>query len=139
MIVAIEVVAGGVVGNEEIEPPVAIYIGPDGAESKTTFAIGDACFSTDVGKRSVAIVMKQRIARTGQSFWAALDGDAAILAEVRFAKFRKFGKVYVNVVGHEEIQIAVFVIVGHGSPVDQRVSSTPLRSVTSVKVPFPLL
>ena len=140
LVVVVEIISGGIVGDEEIEPAVAVNVGPDRSQTIAPFGIGDARFLADVGKCAVAVVVEQRIAGARQTFGAALHGHSAILAELGFAELGELGEIDVDVVGDEEIQRAVFVVVGNrcaGGPA--RIVDSGVIAVMSVKVPLPLL
>ena len=93
----------------------------DDAQAVIAVRVGDAGLLRHVGERAVAVVAVERVAVAGQSARAALHGDALELAGLVLAELRQVVEVEVDVVGDEQIEIAVVVVV------DERRAGGPAR------------
>ena len=111
-VVAVEKIRAGIIGDEEIRPSVAVEIAPDRAHAEPPIRIGDAGLDRHVLERAVAFVVIERVAGTRQSARAALHGDAVELAELAFAELGQRVEPDVDVVGDEQVEPAVAVVVG---------------------------
>ena len=74
--------------------------------------IRDASFVRHVLERAIALVAIERVAGAGQPARAALNGDAVELAELALAELRQRLEPHVDVVGDEQVEPAVAVVVG---------------------------
>ena len=118
-IVAVEVVGLAVVGDEEVELAVVVEVGPDGGEAEEVVGVVDAGGFGDVGEGAVAVVVIEGVGRAFEAAGAALHGDVVVLAGDLRAELREVVQVEVDVVGDEEIGVAVGVVVaedGAGGP-----------------------
>ena len=103
--------------------------------------VEDAGFLADVGEGAVAVVAVEDVFAAFEAGRAAGDLHALVLAA---GGFRDGGglDVEVDVVGDEEVEMAVAVVVEEGAagvPASLRSGARPALAVTSVKVPSPLL
>src|SRR5437867_1207060 len=55
--------------------------------------------------------MKERVAPTRQTPGSALHRDPPVLAELALAELRKVGKLEIDVIGYEEVEFAVIIVV----------------------------
>ena len=158
MIVAIEAAGYGVAGDVNVGPAVVVEVGR--TDAKTVRADGrplivderrldSAARNRDAGavgnifKRAVAAIAVQDVGAARESLRAAASGETEIAAVLVGAWLRRPGRIEGHVVGYEKVEVAVAVVVQEGAtgvptgvgPVCRR----PAFSVTSLKVPSPLL
>ncbi len=100
-----------IVGNVNVRTARVIKIGKDYRHPVIAVGIVHTRCFRNVGKRSVAVVVKQRIAGTLQSARPTLHVDPAILAVRRGAKSRQIVQVEIHVIGHHQIKVAVAIII----------------------------
>ena len=129
-----ELVRRRVVGDVEVRPAVAVVVAGRDAEPGAV-GFGDARALRDVDEAAVAVVAEQpvgdRPVRARPAVVARADRIGALLVG---------GDREVDVVGDEEIEIAVAVVVDERrARAPQRVADTPAWFVASVNVPSPLL
>ena len=74
--------------------------------------IGDASLHRNVLERAISLVAIQRIAGAAQPSRAALNRNAVELAELALAELGQGVEPHVDVVGHEQVEPAVAVVVG---------------------------
>src|SRR5262249_22271087 len=91
--------------------------------SEIAVGVGDAGLFRDIGERAVSVIMKERVARAAHPSGAALHRDTLVLARLVLAELRQVVEVVVHVIGDEEVQPAVIVIIYEGR------SSRPSRVV----------
>src|SRR5439155_20914814 len=114
VLIQIELVLGNVIGDVEIQPPVAIEIVPQSAEAPPV-AIGDAQFFRNFGECPVAVVVKQEVALGLIGGW--VEGERNFQPELlrgvaRMARFVPYVSANVEV----EITIAVVIAPGCAGP-----------------------
>ena len=61
MLVAVEKVRAGIVGDVEVGPGVVVVVAPGCAQSVVVRGIVDAGFLRDLFKRAVALVVKEQV------------------------------------------------------------------------------
>src|SRR5487761_116336 len=89
-----------------------IVIATDHPQSITFFRIIHSRAPGDLGKRSVAIIMKQKIGLTLHSPRPALDQDALVPAEFVAAKLWQVVDIHMDVTRDEQIHVAIAVVIG---------------------------
>ena len=115
MLVVIEVVRAGIVGDVQIGPTVVIVIAPDRAQAVVFVGIVDACLFGNFFKRAVAAIVKEQVGFPEHAPGSALHRDsleAAVLLVL--AEVRQFIHVKVNVAGDEKIYVSVTIVVSPG-------------------------
>ena len=115
-VVLVEVERGGsgIVGDVNVGPAVVIEIGGGDAEAVGADGVPHAGFLADVGERAVAVVVIEEIFSAGEAGRSAGYDDAFVGAGTFFGERSGF-QVEVDVVGDEEIEMAVFVVVDPGA------------------------
>ena len=114
MVVAIGVVGRCIIGDDEIGPAVVIQVRPHGPESIVSDRVVDFSRDRHVCEGPVAVVAVERVAGSGETAGAALDGNSPVLAHRSFAELRQVVQLECHVVGDEEIEIAIAVVIGPG-------------------------
>ena len=139
-LVLVEGGGGGVVGNVDVGPAVTIEVGHSDGEGVGADGVEDAGFRTDVGEGTVAVVAVEDVFAALQARRAAGDLDAFVGAAGGLGERGRLD-VEVDVVGDEEVEVAVAVVVEEGAAGVPSGSDwvRPALAVTSVKVPLPLL
>src|SRR3989441_4273970 len=99
-----------VVGDVNVGPAVVVEIGGEDAEAESAVGLQDAGGFGDVGEGAVAVVVIEDVFAAGQAGRAAGDHDAFVEAGARFGNGRG-SEVEINVIGDEEIEAAVAVVV----------------------------
>ena len=122
-----------VVGDVDVDEVVAVEVGGGDAESAAEGLV-DAGLGCGIGEAAVTVVAEKAVGD------GIVERGVAVVARAGgFAAFAVLADGEVDVVGVEEVEVAVVVIVdkgGAGAPAV--VGGSPLWAVTSVKVPSPL-
>ena len=115
VIVAIEDGRGGVAGDVDVGP--AVFVVVEGGDGEAVVAVGalDAGGLADVFEFSVAEIVEESVGGVGKAARAAHDGDALPHAAGAGARLGGGGEVEVDVVGDEDIEFAVTVVVDEGT------------------------
>src|SRR5262249_13762452 len=100
-----------VTGDIDVRPAVVVEVRRRDAEPIAATRPQDAGFFGDIGEGSVAVVVIKNIVSKGQAAGAAHDGDFLPDAEVAFAGLGGFRQVEIDVVGDEQIEVTVPVVV----------------------------
>src|SRR5437016_1642768 len=122
-----------VIGDVNIGPAIAVEVSADDAEAGSDGG-SNSCFFSDVFERTVAAIMEQasrdRLVHFRRAIVPLTSRGITLLVSFHCE---------VQIVRYEKVQVPVVVIIDHEALVLQRGSSTPAWTVTSVKVPSPLL
>ena len=114
VVVLVEGGGSGVVGDVDVRPGVVVEVADDDAEAVGAGGFQDAGFGGDVSKRSVAIVPEQDVFSAQEAGRATGDEETFVLAGAGLGKGGSF-RIEVDVVGDEEVEVAVFVVVEEGA------------------------
>ncbi len=111
-----------VAGDVDVGPAVVVEIGGNDTEAVAAAGLQDAGFLADIGEGAVAIVViksivGQAVVRAGRTSRQALP-----LAGVVAAGLGGMGQIEIDVVGDEDIELAVTIVV------EQRAAGTPARA-----------
>ncbi len=98
----------------DVGQPVAVEIAGEHAERVIAIGLRDAAFIGDVAK-DAALVVIENIAIERQSARAAIHGDAAIEAIRIGARLRRGVEIEFQIIGDEEIELAVVVVIDEGA------------------------
>ena len=109
--ILVEIVGGGIVGDENIRTPGVIEIRPHHTEPVETVGVIHACRLGNIRKRAVAVVMKQRVAGAFQPPGTTLHVQATVFAGGLAAEVGEIVEMKIDIVGHEEIDETITVIV----------------------------
>ena len=114
VLVLVEGGGGGVVGDVDVGPAVVVEVG--GADAEAVGADGGphAGLLADVGEGAVAVVVVEDVLAAGKAGRAAGDEHALVGAGAVFGEGRGL-EVEVDVVGDEEVEVAVAVVVDEGA------------------------
>ncbi len=110
-----EKAGGGVTGDIDFGPAVVIEIGSHGGHAVAALCLGDAGLLADIGEGTVAIVVIEGGNAGGQAARAAVDRNSFPIAVRVFAGLRNRFGVELEVVGDEEIEAAVAVVIDEGA------------------------
>ena len=113
-VVPVEVVGSPVVGHEEVEVRVVVDIGPNDAQPVVHRPVGDAGRLRNVREGPVAVVPVEEIGRPFQAPGPASHPQPVVVADPVLPA--GIGMFDGDVVGHEEVQVPVAVVVGEGAP-----------------------
>ena len=141
VVVAIERARVRIVRHVDVGPAIVVEVERADAEAVGAAGLEDAGALRDVLEGAVALVAVEHVGAAGQPGRTARDRDALVAAEARIGRGR-LGEIEVDVVGDEQIEPSVAVVVEEGGarcPSACRVAARPARAVTSVKVPSPSL
>ena len=111
VVVAVEDTRGRVAGNVNIGPAVVIEVRRHRSKRVMARRLQDAGLLRHVGKRAVAVVVIQDVGRGGQAARPAIHRHALPVAVFSLARGRRVGKAKIHVVGHEEVEPPVFIVV----------------------------
>src|SRR2546425_10566760 len=103
-----------VVGDVDVGPAVVVEIGGENAEAEGAVGLQNTRGFGDIGEGAIAVVVIEDIFAARQAGRAAGDHDAFVEAGAGFGNGRR-GEVEVNVIGDEEIEAAVAVVVHEGA------------------------
>src|SRR6202023_2019245 len=133
MLIAVQIFRHGIVGDQQIKPTVVVHVNKDRRQTVVTPGVGNAGLYTNVGKGSIAVVVKQMIALARQSARAAHHRDPAKLTEPELkAAFAGDGRIVgieFRVAGDKEIKKAVVVVIPPGCA--RRPSAQPASRLSS--------
>ena len=110
-LILIEVIRSGIVIDENVLPAGVVEINPGHAQSVIAVGIVDSGTLRDVGKSSIAVVVKKCVAVSGKTAGTTLHVHAAILAGGNASEAGKFVEMKADVVGHHQIDKTVVVVV----------------------------
>src|SRR4029078_7329758 len=102
LLVDVEEVGGGVVGDVEIGPAIVVEVEPRDAQGEVAARIGHAGLLRHVGELAVAVVVEEEIAFTLQAARPALHRDAAVFAGLVLAELRGVGESDLHVAADEK-------------------------------------
>ncbi len=106
--------SGGVVGDVDVGPAVIVKIGDRDAEAIGADGVEDAGLFRYVGEGSIAVVVVEDVLAALQAGRPAGDLDAFVGACAGLGKRRGLD-IEVDVVGDEEIEVAVAIVVEEGA------------------------
>ena len=110
-VVAVQVVLARVVGHEEVRPPVVVVVSPDGAHPVTASGSWTpACAETSSNVPSPRL-WKRKSVSPDHAPRTALDGKPAVTAGLVLPELGQVVHVDVHVAGHEEVDVAVAIVV----------------------------
>ncbi len=115
MVVAIEDGGGGVAGDVDIGPAVVVVVERGDGEAVVAVGVLEAAGFADVFELSPAEVVVENVRRAGQAAGTAHDGDALPHAAEASAGLGSCREIEVDVVGDDEIEFAVAVVVDEGA------------------------
>src|SRR5229473_176504 len=115
VIVVVEIVGNGIVGDEQIGPAIVVVIHPNDSEAVVTDLIVDARLDGNFLEGAVAAIVIEEIAFALQAPGAALHQNALEAAELVAAELGEIVHVQMRIAGDEKIDEAVAVIVAPGS------------------------
>ena len=110
LLILVEGGGGGVVGDVDVGPAVVVEVGDADAERIGADGVPHAGFFADVGEGAVAVVVIEDVFAALQAGRAAGHLDAFVGAAGGFGSGRGL-EVEVDVVGDEEVEVAVPVVV----------------------------
>src|SRR6266446_5385747 len=97
VIVVVEVVGNGIVGDQEVRPAIVVVIDPHDAEAVVADLIMDAGFDGNFLKGAVATIVIQKIALAFESPGAALHQNAFEAAKLIAAELRQIAHVQMGI------------------------------------------
>src|SRR6266478_6436112 len=115
VIVVIEIVGDGVVGDEEIGPSVVVVIHPHDAQAVVADLIVDAGFDGNFFKGSVTAIVIEKITFAFEAPRATLHQNALEAAEFVAPELREIVHVEVGVAGDVKVDETVAVVIAPGS------------------------
>src|SRR4051794_32217271 len=115
MIVAIKDGRGGVAGDVDVGPAVFVVIESGDGETVVTVGSLDTRGFADVFELSVTEIAEERVWGVGEPAGTAHDCDPLPHASRTCARLRGGGEVEVNVIGDEDIELAIAVVVDEGA------------------------
>ena len=113
-LVLIKSAGGGIVGHVNIGPAIIIKIGGQDAQAEGSVGLKNSGGSRNIGESAVAVVVIKNIFATLEPRRAACDHHAFIEARARF-RHRRGRQVHIDIVGDEEIELAIAVVVHEGA------------------------
>ena len=112
--VLVQGAGGGIVGHIDVGPAIVIEVGGEHAETEVAVGLQDAGLRAHVGEGAVAVVVVEDVGvavETGRS-----AGDHHAFVETRAGlRHRRGLQVHVDVVGDEEIELAVAIVIDEGA------------------------
>jgi len=114
VLVLIERAGGGVVGNVNVGPAVVVEVGGEDTEAVGAVGAEDSSEFGNVGEGAVAVVAKENIFSADEAGRAASDHYAFIQAGAGLGDGCG-GEIHVDVIGDEEIEFAVAIVVNEGA------------------------
>ena len=142
MVVAEQQAGSGIAGHVDVRPAIVVEIRGHHGEAEAAVRFADAGCGGDIGESAVAVVVIERVAPVAQAARPAVHGNTEVVAGTGLVRARNRLHVEQEVVGDEQIEAAVAVVVHEraaGAEARLRRSSSPASRVTSVNVPSPLL
>ena len=114
VVVLVEGGGGGVVGDVDVGPAVVVEVGDQHAEAVSAGRLQNARFRRNIGEGAVAVVVEQDVLAAIQTGRAARDHQSFIETRAGFGRGHGL-EVEVDVVGDEEIEMAVAVVIDEGA------------------------
>src|SRR5205807_9628389 len=114
VIVVVQIVGHGVVGDQEIGPAIVIVIGPHHAQAIVTNVIVDAGLDRNLFKGAVTTIVVEKVGFAFEAPGTALYENAFEPAEFVAAELRKIIHVQVGIAGHEQVHVAVAIVISPG-------------------------
>src|SRR6185369_7812304 len=109
-----------IVYNNQIEKLVVIHMNKRGGETIKLFRIVDACFDAHIFKRSIWLLMVERVAFSRQSAWSTHHRHPAKLAEVRSDRarladvgwvWRQIVEIDLHVTRNKKIETTITIVI----------------------------
>src|SRR5882724_1684748 len=124
VIVLVEGGGGRIVGYVDVGPAIVVEIGGQHAEAVSAGRFQYAGFRRNIREGSIAVIVEQNIFAAIETRWATRDFQSFI--ETRAAFRRRDGlDVEIDVVGDEQVEMAVTVVVEEGA------AGIPARELTA--------
>src|SRR3989440_2356885 len=111
VVVVVEIVGNGIVGDQEVRPAIVVVIDPHDAEAVVADLIMDAGLDGNFLKGAVAAIVIEEVALPLQAPGTALHQDAFEAAELIAAELRQVVHVQMGVARDIKIDEAVAVVV----------------------------
>src|SRR5216683_2966269 len=115
VIVVVKNAGGAVAGDINVRPAVVVVIKSGNAEGVMPVGLIDAGFGSDIFENAVAKIVIKNIFRPRQAAWAAHHRHAFPHAGGPLAGSGRGGQIEIDVVGDEQIELAVAVVVNKGA------------------------
>src|SRR6266478_8817986 len=113
-IIAVKIVGGGIIGDEQVGPTVVIEICPKDTQTVIAGHVVHARRLGDICEGAVSIVVIEAVTHTLHAPWPTLDGDAAKMTGRADAKLRQVVQVELHITRNHGIHEAVAIVVGEG-------------------------
>ncbi len=114
MIVVVEIIGNGIVGDEEIGPTIIIVVHPHDTESVVANVIMDARFDGNFLKGAITTIMIEEVAFAFETPGTTLNENALEAAEFVAAKLGEIVHVEMRIARNKQIDEAVAVVVAPG-------------------------
>src|SRR5439155_16808310 len=114
VLVLIERTGGGVVGDVDVRPAVVVEVGGENAEAVGAVGAEDSGGFGGVGEGAVGVVVEENIFSADEARRAAGDHYTFIWAGAGLGDGSS-GEIHVNVIGDEEIELAVTIVVNESA------------------------
>src|SRR5215472_11638346 len=122
MLVYIEQARRLIACNVNVGPAIIVEIRRDRAQTVTSARGKNTRLRGDVGERSVSVIVIERVVSGRKAVRAAPDGESLPFTVLGAAGFGYMGQIEIDVVGHEDVQPAIAVIV------DESAAGSPART-----------
>src|SRR5579862_2684823 len=108
----VKIIRASVIGYVKVGPAVVIVIGPHTLHAKVVIGIVNAGLLRNILEGSITTIVKEEVRLSGKAPRSALHGNAAKAASLLIAtEDRQLVHVHINVTGHEQVDLAVFVVI----------------------------
>ena len=115
MIVVEQNAGGGIAGYIDVRPTVVVEISGEGREAVIWSRSGHSGFIAGVAKRPVAVIVVELVSCALQTAGAAHDRNPLPTAETALPRNGRLCGIKIDVLGDEQVQAAVTVIVDEGA------------------------
>ncbi len=114
LLVLVKRAGGGVIGHVDVGPAIVVEVRREHAESVGSVRFENPGRFGDVGEGAVAVVVVEDVVVALQSGRSAGNHDGLVETRARF-RHRRGLEIHVNVVGDEEVELAVAIVVDEGA------------------------
>src|SRR5713101_6529785 len=111
VIVVVEVVGNGIIGDEQVRPTIIIVVRPHHTQAVIADFVANASFCRDFFKSAVATIVIEEVAFADEPPRAALHQDTFVAAVFVATETRQVVHFHVRVAGDEEVHVAVAVVI----------------------------
>src|SRR5229473_1171248 len=111
VIVVVEVVGNGIIGDEQVRPTIIIVVRPHHTQAVIADFVANASFCRDFFKSAVATIVIEEVAFADEPPRAALHQDTFVAAIFVATETRQVVHFHVRVAGDEEVHVAVAVVI----------------------------